>query len=160
MSKVPIYRWKSRRLVDGTGPHRTSWQGNNKENLSEIASYNDPVLYRALLIRGAVYRTTHASKLDTILEHGIDRTDTLKGSKMFWATPFDYKCVEHGGDRKAIMAYDGSKVAITDENERMQQGVEREFQCRGYQHIYKFLTDPLDALMAVILIEPENLEND
>jgi hypothetical protein len=159
-TKVLIHKWKSRRLIDGTGPYQTSWEGYDKENLLEIASYNDRELFRSLTLKRAVYRATHTSQLDTILENGIDRIDTLNGSKMFWASPFDYKCVEYGGDRKAIMAYDGSKVSLPTEQERMQPGVEKEFQMSGYQHIFKFLTNPLDALIAVILIEPETLRSD
>lgn len=152
---MAIHKWYSRNLVDGTGNYVTDWNG-PKEELSDIAEYNDLDLFERLTLKGTVYRSTNASNLNTVLENGIDRLDTLNGSKMFWASPFAYKCVEHGGDRKLIMAYDGSKVVRTTEEERMQPNVEKEFRQEGYAHIYKFLTDPLDALLEVILIEPEN----
>ena len=154
LKKIPVHKWKSKNLVDGTGSFVTIWREGEKENLSDISKYNNRELYEDLILSGAVYRSAPVSKLDTILEKGIDRTDTLKTSKMFWASLFAHKCVEYGGDRKAIMAYDGSKVVHTTEEERIQPDVEKEFQCEGYQHIYRFLVNPLDALTAVILIEP------
>jgi hypothetical protein len=159
MTKIEVHRWKSKNLEDGTGSINTSWV-NGRETLFNIGFYNDRSFIGDLISRNPVYRGTNYSdsKLKTILSYGIDRIDTLSTSKMFWGSSSHSECLKHGGDRKLIMAYDPYNVTRTTGEERIEDGVEEEFRYNGNAPIYKFLTDPLEALIAVISIEPAILK--